>query len=81
MGYNSGCKEGFILIKGGIKLISQIFGDFLRDLIFTPSIADQDLWMIKSDYYEGCDYIEKNVDNVIITAENPFKYRIIRRTS
>ena len=62
----------------GLKMASnsfyRYFGDFLRDLVFTPSRADQDLWIIKSEDYEGYDYIATHVYDVIIEANNPFKY-------
>ena len=50
------------------------FGDFLRDLGCTPSRADQELWVLKYDEYEGYDYTETPVDDVIINAKNPSKY-------
>ena len=50
------------------------FGDFLRDLRFEQSRADQDLWIIKFDRYEWYDYIATHVDDVIIAGKNSSKY-------
>eukprot|EP00957_Ditylum_brightwellii_P067787 5145126-Ditylum_brightwellii.AAC.1 len=40
----------------------------------TPSRADQDLWLRKSDEHKGYDYIATHVDDIIIVAKNPSKY-------
>ena len=62
----------------GLKTASASFhkflGDFLREMGFTPSRADQDLWMKKSDHYDGYDYIATHVDNLIIEAKEPLRY-------
>ena len=50
------------------------FEDFIRYLGFTPSRADQDLWIRKYDDDAGYDYIATHVDDVISTAKNPSKY-------
>ena len=50
------------------------FGEFIRDLGFTPPRADQDLWIRKSDKYEENDYIATHGYDVIIAAKNPSKY-------
>ena len=50
-------------------------GDFLKDLGFTPSRADKYLWLRKSDKYDGYDYIATHVDEIIIAAKNPSKYK------
>ena len=70
MWYSSGPKSGVIWIKDSIKLIPQISGEFLRYLLFTPSRADQDLWICKYDEYEGYYYIATRVDEFIIAAKN-----------
>eukprot|EP00957_Ditylum_brightwellii_P034375 2607566-Ditylum_brightwellii.AAC.1 len=36
---------------------------------FEPSNVDQDLWIKKSEYYEGYDYIATHVDDIIIVAK------------
>eukprot|EP00957_Ditylum_brightwellii_P178420 13590377-Ditylum_brightwellii.AAC.1 len=41
---------------------------------FTPSIADQDLWIHKSEEYNGYDNIATHVDDLIIVSKNPLKY-------
>eukprot|EP00957_Ditylum_brightwellii_P070166 5330408-Ditylum_brightwellii.AAC.1 len=41
---------------------------------FTPSRADQDLWLKKSDHYDGYDYIATHVDDLIIAAKEPQRY-------
>ena len=62
----------------GLKTASNSFHkyseDFLIDLVFTSSRADQYLWICKSDKYEGYDYIATHVDDVIIATKNPSKY-------
>eukprot|EP00957_Ditylum_brightwellii_P015719 1185301-Ditylum_brightwellii.AAC.1 len=41
---------------------------------FTPSRADQDLWIKKSDLYNGYYYIATHVDDIIIVAKDPVEY-------
>ena len=80
-GVEFGPKYGAVLVLKrdlyGLKMapnsLHKYFGDFLRYLRFTPSIADQELWIRKYDKYEGYDYIETHVDNVINAAKNPSK--------
>ena len=50
------------------------FGYVLRDLVFSPSRADQDLCTIKSYDYEGNNYLVTHMDDVIIDAKNTSKY-------
>ena len=56
------------------KSFHKYFGDFIRDLGFTPSISDQELWIRKSDEYEGYDYIATHVNDVIITDNIQSQY-------
>ena len=62
----------------GLKTASNSFqkysGDFLRDLGLTPSREYQDLCIQKYDKYDVYDYIETHMDDIIITAKNPYKY-------
>eukprot|EP00957_Ditylum_brightwellii_P094825 7221142-Ditylum_brightwellii.AAC.1 len=37
---------------------------------FKSSRADQDLWIKKSEQYEGYDYIATHVDDIITVAKN-----------
>ena len=41
---------------------------------FTPSRADQDLWIRKSEEYTGYDYIATHVDDLIIASKDPLIY-------
>ena len=67
-------KVGFIWIKMALKSFHKYFGDFLRDLGLTQSIADQDFFIQKYDEYEGYEYVAIHVDDVIIADKNPSKY-------
>eukprot|EP00957_Ditylum_brightwellii_P172555 13136460-Ditylum_brightwellii.AAC.1 len=49
-------------------------GNFLCEIGFIPSRADQDLWIHKSEEYNVYDYIATNVDDLIIVSKNPLKY-------
>ena len=73
--------DAVVFLKGdlyGLKTASNsfqnYFGDFIRDLGFPPSRADQYLWIHKYDKCEGYEYIATHVDDVIIAAKNPSKY-------
>ena len=61
-----------------MKTASKSFHDFLGDTFkrmgFIPSRVDQDLWIRRSDQYEGYDYIATHVDDLIIAAKNPSMY-------
>ena len=61
-------------LNTALKSFHKYFGDFLIYLGFTPSRADQYLWIRKSDKYEVYDYIATHVYDVIIAAKNPSKY-------
>ena len=67
-------KQDLYGLKTASNSFHNYFGSFLRDIEFTPSREDQDLWIRKSDNYEGYDFIETHVDYVIIAAKNPSKY-------
>ena len=62
----------------GLKIASDsfhnFFGKFLRCIGFTSSREDQDLWMRKSNGYDGYDYIDSRIDAIIIAEKNPYKY-------
>ena len=81
-GAEFGKREGAVVVLKralyGLKTASasfhKFFGDFLRELGFKPSRADQDLWIRKSDEYEGYDYIATHVDDIIIVAKDPVSY-------
>lgn len=57
---------------------SRSFHDFLGELLlelgFQPSRADPDLWVRRSDDYDGYDYIATWVDDIICVAREPQKY-------
>ena len=67
-------KRALYGLKTASHSLHKYFGDFLRYPGFTPSIAYQDLWIRKSDKYEGYDYIATHVDDVILFAKNPSRY-------
>ena len=81
-GEQFGDKKGAIVVLKralyGLKTASASFhkflGDFLREMGFEPTRADQDLWIKKSEQYEGYDYIATHVDDIIIVAKNPLEY-------
>ena len=52
--------------KTSYNSFHNLFGNFLRDIGFTPSRADQDLWLIKSGEYHGYNYIATHVEDIII---------------
>ena len=52
----------------------EFFADLLRRMGFTPSRADEDLWVRKSEEYMGYDYIATHVDDLIIASKDPLKY-------
>ena len=61
-------------MKNASNSFHNFFGDFLRDIGLTPSRSDQDLWLRKTDEYDGYDYIATHVDEIIIAAKDPSKY-------
>jgi hypothetical protein len=56
------------------RAFHEFFGNTLTIMGFTPSRADQDLWIRKSDDYDGYDYIATHVDDILICAKDPSKY-------
>ena len=46
----------------------------MRRLGFQPTRADPDLWIKKSEEYNGYDYIATHVDDLLIAAKDPTKY-------
>ena len=61
-------------LKPAYNPFQKFFGEFPIDVFFTPFRAKQDLWLIKSDEYDGCDYITTHADGIIISSKNPSKY-------
>ena len=61
-------------LKTALNSFHKYFGEFLRDLVFKPSISYKYLWIQKYDEYEGYYYIATQVDDAIIAAKNPSKY-------
>eukprot|EP00957_Ditylum_brightwellii_P081439 6194867-Ditylum_brightwellii.AAC.1 len=62
----------------GLKTVSasfyKFFGVFLGEMGFEPSRTDQDIWIKKSEHYEGYDYIATHVDDFIIVAKILLEY-------
>eukprot|EP00957_Ditylum_brightwellii_P115747 8829674-Ditylum_brightwellii.AAC.1 len=50
-------KRALYELKTASASFHQFLGDFLRKMGFTPSRADKDLWLHKSDEHKGYDYI------------------------
>eukprot|EP00957_Ditylum_brightwellii_P120661 9203767-Ditylum_brightwellii.AAC.1 len=81
-GEQLGDKKGAILVLKqalyGLKIVSASFhkclGDFLCEMGLEPSRADQDLWIKKSEHYEGYDYIATQMDDIMIVAKNLLEY-------
>ena len=67
-------KRALYGLNTAYNLFHNFFGDFLIDIIFTPYMADQYLWLSKSDKYDGYDYIATHIDYIIIASKNPSKY-------
>ena len=78
-----GEKEGCIIVlkkaiygtKTAAKAFHDVLSDCLRKMGFLPTRADQDVWYIKSSDYSGYDYITTHIDDFLIAAKNPGKYR------
>ena len=77
-GEKQGCVVSLCRALYGLSTASRAFHEFLGatllDMGFKPSRADQDLWIRKSDDYDGYDYIATHVDDIIIVAKDPSKY-------
>ena len=56
------------------RAFHEFFGDTLRAMGFEPTRADQDLWIRRSDDYDGYDYIATHVDDLIIVSKDPSQY-------
>jgi hypothetical protein len=67
-------KRALYGLKTASRSFHEFFGDCLRSMGFQPSRADQDLWLRKSDDYDGYDYIATHVDDIIIAAKRPGIY-------
>ena len=50
------------------------FGGFFREVGFTPSREDQDLWWRKPDEYDMYDYIAIYVYDIIIATNKRYNY-------
>jgi hypothetical protein len=61
-------------LKTASRSFHEFFGDTLRQMVFTPTEADQDLWYHKADNHAGYDYIATHVDNIAIAALRPAEY-------
>ena len=74
-GQKEGCtvvlKRALYGLNTASRSFHEFFGDFLRSLGFEPSRADQDLWIRKSEHYNGYEYIATHVDDIIIAAKKP----------
>jgi hypothetical protein len=64
-------KRALYGLKTASRSFHEFFGDCLRSIGFKPTRADQDLWIRKSDDYNGYDYIATHVDDIIIAAKRP----------
>ena len=53
---------------------SLALGDVLKEMDFTASRADPDLWIKSSDDNTTYEYIASHVDDVIIVCKDPDKY-------
>ena len=62
------------VFKTASNSLHNFFGDFLRGLDCTTSSADKYLWPRKPYEYNMYGYISTNVDDIIISANNPSKY-------
>eukprot|EP00957_Ditylum_brightwellii_P186166 14172800-Ditylum_brightwellii.AAC.1 len=77
VGEQFGDKKGAIVVLKwalyGLKIASASFceflGDFLREMGFEPSKADQYLWIKKFKHYERYDYIATHVRDVMDSPE------------
>ena len=64
-------KSSLYGFKTASNSFHNLFGEFLRDLDFTPYMTDQYLCMGKPDKHDGYNYISNHVDGIIITEKNP----------
>jgi hypothetical protein len=73
-----GCKVVMKRALYGLKTASRSFHEFfadkLRQIGFTCSRVDQDLWWKRTTDYHGYDFIATHVDDLIIAAKNPAIY-------
>eukprot|EP00957_Ditylum_brightwellii_P178569 13602272-Ditylum_brightwellii.AAC.4 len=67
-------KRALFRLKTVLASFHQLLGDFLREMGFVSSGADQDLWLQKLEEYAEYNYIAMHVDDNIIIAKNPSKY-------
>jgi hypothetical protein len=67
-------KRALYGLKTASRSFHEFFGDCLRSMGFQPSRADQDLWLRKSDNYNGYDYMATHVDDIITASKQPGEY-------
>ena len=73
--------EGFLLIfntalyglKSSGKRWAERFYDIVKDMGFTPSIADPCIWMRENQKLKCYEYVATYVDDLCIAAQNPGK--------
>eukprot|EP00957_Ditylum_brightwellii_P038250 2891997-Ditylum_brightwellii.AAC.1 len=84
-----GYKKGAIVVLKealyGLKTVSASFHkllrDFLQEMGFEPPMTDQDLWIKKSEHYEGYDYIATHVRDITDSPEYYLGNNIAKRKS
>jgi hypothetical protein len=59
-------------LAGSARAFADFLADCIRRLGFTPSRADPDLWIKKTEY--GYDYIATHVDDLIVVSKGPQEY-------
>ena len=77
-----GDKEGSVIefnkalygLSTSPKAFHDFLGDTLRNMGFTPSRADQDIWYKQSSHYDGYDYIGVHDDDIMIAAKRRGEY-------
>jgi hypothetical protein len=67
-------KRALYGLKTASRSFHEFFGNCLCSLGFQPSRADQDLWLRKSDDYNGYNYVATHADDIIIAARRPSEY-------
>jgi hypothetical protein len=62
-------KRALYGLKTASRSFHKFFGDCAKSIGFKPTRADQDLWILKSDGYNGYNYIATHVNDIIIAAK------------
>ena len=77
-GENNGCMLEIIKALCGLKISarqwSSCLGDALREMGFTPTHADPDLWMKASSDHSGYDHVCAFVDDLIVVKKQPLPH-------